>query len=162
MTKSELLSWLQEESRQWETLLEQIGLERMEQPGVAANWSIKDIVAHLNGWQVRLIARIQAALRGEPEPSTPWPAHLQTDDEVNAWIYESNRARSVREILDDTERLFQQLLAAITGLPDDVRIDAAHHVIWLGEKRFSASEFFDHFHDDHEADIRAWLAQVES
>jgi hypothetical protein len=27
--------------------------------------------------------------------------------------------------------------------------------------RFHRAEFFDHFQDDHEADIRAWLARVE-
>jgi hypothetical protein len=69
----------------------------MEQPGVAGPWSIKDIVAHLTGWRWRTVGRLQAALRGEPEPEPPWPAHLQTDDEINAWIYETNRdARCAR------------------------------------------------------------------
>jgi hypothetical protein len=134
---------------------------------VAGDWSMKDIAAHLTGWQPRLIARIQAAQRGEPEPPPPWPAHLQTEDEINAWIYEANRGRSVREVLDESHRVFQQLLAVIEGLPEDVRIDQVHqggrvyHLVWLGDKRFPAGEFFDHFHDDHEPDIRAWLARVE-
>ena len=164
MKKSELLSWLQEEYRQWEAFLDQIGPERMGQPGVNGDWSMKDIVAHLTGWQPRLITRIQAAQRGEPEPPPPWPAHLQTEDEVNAWIYESNRGRSVREVLDESRQVFQQLIAVIEGLPDEVRIERiepAYHLVWVGDKRFLAGEFFDHFHDDHEPDIRAWLARVE-
>ncbi len=168
MKKSELLNWLQEEYEQWEAFLDQIGPERMDQPGVAGHWSIKDIVAHLNDWQPKLIANIQAAQRGEPEPPPPWPAHLQADDEINAWIYESNRERSVREVLDESGRLFQQFLAVIEGLPEDVRIDQVHHegkvyyLVCLGDKRFPVGEFFDHFHDDHEPDIRAWLAQVKN
>jgi hypothetical protein len=79
MKKSELLDWLQEQNQQWEAFLEQIGRERIEQPGVAAHWSVRDIVAHLNGWQRNLVG-----------------------------------------------------------------------------------EFFDHFRDDHEPDIRAWLARVEN
>jgi hypothetical protein len=167
MKKSELLNWLQAEYQQWEAFLDQIGPERMDQPGVAGHWSIKDIVAHLTDWQPRLIARLQAAQRGEPEPPPPWPAHLQTDDDINAWIYESNRGRSVREVLDESQRVFQQLLAVIEGLPEDVRIDQVrqggrvYHLVWLGDQRFPAGEFFDHFHDDHEPDIRAWLARVE-
>jgi hypothetical protein len=74
LKKPELLHWLQEECRQWEALLEQIGPERMEQPGVNGQWSLKDLVAHLKGWQPRLIAHIQAAQRNEPEPPPPWPA----------------------------------------------------------------------------------------
>jgi hypothetical protein len=167
MKKSELLNWLQAEYRHWEAFLDRIGPERMEQPGVNGDWSMKDIVAHLTGWQPRLIARLQAAQRGEPEPPPPWPAHLQTDDDINAWIYESNRGRSVREVLDEAQRVFQQLLAVIEGLPEDVRIDQVrqggrvYHLVWLGDQRFPAGEFFDHFHDDHEPDIRAWLARVE-
>ncbi len=162
MKKSELLNWLQEEYQEWEALLDRIGPARMEQPGVNGEWSMKDLVAHLYyGWQPRLIASIQAAQRGEPEPPPPWPAHLQTDDEINAWIYETNQGRSVREVLDESHQLFQQLLAVIEDLPDDVRIEPERHLVWLGDKRFPAGEFFDHFHDDHEADVRAWLARVE-
>jgi len=162
MKKSELLNWLQEEYQEWQTLLDRIGPARMEQPGVNGEWSMKDLVAHLYyGWQPRLIASIQAAQRGEPEPSPPWPAHLQTDDEINAWIYETNQGRSVREVLDESHQLFQQLLAVIEDLPVDVRIEPEWHLVWLGDKRFPAGEFFDHFHDDHEADVRAWLARVE-
>jgi len=161
MKKSEILNWLQEEYQQWEAFLDQIGPARMDQPGVTGHWSIKDIVAHLTGWQPRLIARLQAAQRSEPEPPPPWPAHLQTEDEINAWIYEANRGRSVREVLEESHQVFQQLLAVIEGLPDDILIEPAYHIVRLGGQRFSASEFFDHFHDDHEPDMRAWLARVE-
>jgi hypothetical protein len=168
MQKSELLSWLREEYRQWEALLGQIGEAHLDQPGVNGDWSIKDVVAHLTGWQPRLIARIQAAQRGEPEPPPPWPAHLEDEDDINAWIYESNRGRSAREVLEESHLIFQQLLAVIDGLPDDVQIEQVHHkgrvyhFVWLGGERFPAGEFFDHFHDDHEPDVRAWLARVES
>ena len=169
MKKSELLKWLQTAYRQWEALLQQIGPNRMDQPGVNGDWSMKDIVAHLTGWNRRLVAHVQAAGRGEPEPPPPWPADLQTEDEINAWIYESNRGRSVREILDESRQDFQQLIAVIEGLPDEVRIqtiqaspDREFYLLWLGEERFPAGEFFDHFRDDHEPDVRAWLARVEN
>jgi hypothetical protein len=162
MKKSELLNWLQEEYRRWEALLDQIGPTRMEQPGVNGDWSMKDLVAHLTGWQPRLIAGIQAAQRGEPEPPPPWPAHLQSEDEVNAWIYESNRKRSLREALDESHQMFQRLIAVIEDLPDGVRIEEEWRLVYLGDKRFPAGEFFDHFHDDHEPDVRAWLARLEN
>ncbi len=67
----------------------------------------------------------------------------------------------MREVLDESHQVFQQLLAVIEGLPDDILIEPAYHIVRLGGQRFSASEFFDHFHDDHEPDMRAWLARVE-
>jgi hypothetical protein len=161
MNKSEFLNGLREEYQQWEALLNQIGEARMDQSGVAADWSIKDIVAHLTGWRRRTVARLQAAQRGEGEPPPYWPAHLQTDDEINAWIYESNRGRSVREVLGDSDHVFQQLLAAIEGLPDEVLSDPARHLPWLEAQSIKPSDFFGHFHEEHEPDMRAWLARGE-
>lgn len=161
MNKSELLNGFQEEYRQWEELLDQIGEARMNQPGAAADWSIKDIVAHLTGWRRRTVARLQVAQRGEPEPPPYWPAHLQTVDEINAWIYETNRGRSVREVLDDSDQVFQQLLAAFAGLPDEVLSDPARHLPWLEAESINPADFFGHFHEGHEPDMRAWLARVE-
>ena len=166
MKKSELLNWLQEEYKQWEVLLEQIGSTHMDEPGVNGQWSMKDVIAHLSDDNRRLVANIQAAQRSEPEPPPPWPAHLQTDDEINAWIYESNRGRSVRQVLDESHQLFQHLLAVVKELSEDVQIDTVHqggrayYLVRLDDQRVQPGEFFDHFHDDHEPDVRAWLARI--
>jgi hypothetical protein len=138
----------------------------MDQPGVNGDWSVKDVVAHLTGWNRWLVARLQAAGDGDPDPAPPWPADLQTEDEINAWIYESNRARPIGEILDETQHVHQQLLGAIASLPDEVRVeevrrDRTYYLLWIDDQRLPASEFFDHFHDDHEPDLRAWMARSE-
>jgi hypothetical protein len=161
MKKSELLNWLQKEYQNWEAFLDQIGPTRMDQPAVNGEWSMKDVVAHLTGWNRWLVARLQAAQHSEPEPSPPWPEHLKTDDEINEWIYKSNCQRPVSEVLDEMHDVFQQFISVIEGLPEDILIEPAYHILRLGSQRFSASEFFDHFHDDHEPDIRAWLARGE-
>jgi hypothetical protein len=158
MNKTELLDDLNKEQAQWEALLAQIGEARMDQAGVAGHWSIKDIVAHLTGWRRRTVARLQAAKRGEPEPPTAWPAHLQTDDEINAWIYDTNRDRSVRDVLADSREVFQQLVAAIEAFPEAELIDPQRFA-WMEGAPLTAAALFGHFHDEHEADMRAWLAQ---
>lgn len=166
MTKSELLHWLQEEYRQWQDLLAAIGSSRMEQPGADGHWSIKDLVAHLTGWQYRLNSHIGAAHRNEPEPPPPWPAHLQSDDEINGWIYEANHERPTSAVLADSQQMFQQLFTVMQALPADVRTETViaggkeYYVVWLGDKRFPPGEFFYHFRDDHEPAIRAWLERA--
>jgi hypothetical protein len=167
MNKSDFLSWLQEENQQWQALLAQIGPDHMDQGGVTGHWSIKDIVAHLTPDHDRLVANLQAAQRGEPEPPPPWPAHLQTDDEINAWIYATHHGRLVRDILHESREAFQQLRAVIEELPDDVPIETVrqgkreYYFVCLEDQRFQPGYFFDHFHDDHEPDIYAWLARVK-
>jgi hypothetical protein len=167
MNKSEFLSWLHEEYQQWQALLERVDPTQMEQIGVNSQWSFKDLVAHLTGWNRRLVDHVQAVVRRESEPPPPWPGHLQTDDEINAWIYETNRERSVRQILDETQQVFQQLFTVVQELPEDVRIETvrqgerAYYLVWLDDQRIQPGEFFDHFHDDHEQDVHAWLARIE-
>jgi hypothetical protein len=162
MKKAELLSWLQGKYAEWEELLAQIGEERMDRGGVNGDWSMKDIVAHLTAWNGYLVARLGAAQRGAGAPAPPWPAQIEAEDDINGWIYEANRHRSARDVLDETHRVHQQLLAVIAGFPDDVRverIEPAYHLVWVGDERFNVGEFFDHFKDDHEPDVRAWLAR---
>jgi hypothetical protein len=132
----------------------------MDQPGVAGFWSIKDVVAHLTGWRRRTVARLQAAQLGLPEPLPPWPAELQTDDGINAWIYRSSQGKSVREVLDESHQVFEQLLAAVEALPEEVLADVQRFP-WMEGRPFTAAEFFAHFHDEHEPDMRAWLAEAE-
>ncbi len=73
----------------------------------------------------------------------------------------------MEQVLDESRQVFQQLLAVVEGLPEDVRIEQVHqrgkvfHLVCLNDERFPVGEFFDHFQDDHEPDIRAWLARVE-
>ena len=156
MNKSDLLSGLKDEYKQWQALLDQIGPERMDQPDVAGHWSIKDIVAHLTGWRRRTLARFQAVQRGELEPPPPWPVHLQSDDEINTWIYETNRGRPVSDILAESHLVFEQLLAAIEGIPEERLLDLRNFP-WMGGQPLTAGAFFAHFHDEHEPDMRAWL-----
>lgn len=167
MNKSELLNWMQEEHRQWNALLERIGPTRMDQVGVNGLWSFKDLVAHLIPDGVRCISDLEAVQRNEPEPPPPWPEHLRTDDEINAWIYETNRERSVSQILDEAQQMFQRLFAVVKELPDDVQIETVHqgernyHLVHLNGQSIQPGYIFNHFHDDHEQDVRAWLKRMK-
>src|SRR5262249_37288304 len=110
LSKTQLLEELQQEYAYWQALLDDIGEAHMTQPDVAGGWSIKDIVAHLTGWRRRTIRRLQAMLKQETAFTPPWPPELQEDDEINAWIYESNRDRPLAEVLNDSRDVFQQFL----------------------------------------------------
>jgi len=47
-----------------------------------------------------------------------------------------------------------------------MQIDQIHerkkvfNLVWVNGERFLAGEFFDHYYDDHEPDVRAWLARL--
>lgn len=158
-SKAQLLSDLQNEQAAWEALLSSIGNERMTEPGVAGEWSIKDIIAHLTGWRRRTVGRFQAALQHQPEPTPFWPSHLQDDDEINAWLAESNRDRSLSAILQDDRDVFQQLVSILSEFPEEELFDP-HRFEWLEEdETLSGAALFSHFHEEHEPDILAWLSK---
>lgn len=162
MTKSELLIWLHDQYRQWQDLLREIGNTHMEEPGADGDWSIKDLVSHMTVWNHWLAVRMDAALHDKPAWAPPWPADLKTDDEINAWIYRAYHGMAVSEVLEQTHLVFQEFLTVVEQLPDDAkigRLDSGHFLVWLGDQRFEVGEFFDHFHDDHEPNVRAWLAR---
>lgn len=162
MNKLDLLAVLHEEYLEWEALLDQIGSIRMEQPGVNGEWSMKDMVAHLTIWNHWLVIRMEATQRGQPQPPPPWPAALQSEDEINAWIYETNRGRSLVDILDKSQKVFQALFSVVESLPEPIQIEKIaprYYLLWLDGKGFEVGEFFDHFHDDHEPNVRQWLAR---
>ncbi len=161
MNKADFLRDLDEENRQWEALLESIGEQRMEQPGVAGHWSVKDVVAHITSWRRRTVARLQAVARGEPQPAPIWPSNLTNDDEINAWFYEREHGKSVRQTLDESQQVFQQLRASIEALPEPTIMDA-NNFPWLEGQPLTAAILFSHFHDEHEADLRAFVARQDA
>ena len=158
MRRADLLAELKSENEAYESLLAQIGEERMDEPGAAGAWSIKDVVAHLAAWRRRTVGRLEAAARGEPEPAPPWPADLHDDDEINAWFHARDRAKSVPEVLAESRRVFQQLLSAIEKVPEDV-LEHPERLPWWQGTPVNGAAFFAHFHDEHEADVRAYLSR---
>jgi len=159
MRRADLLTQLDSERQAWEDLLAEIGEDRMEEPGVAGAWSIKDIVAHLTAWRRRTVGRLHAAARGQPEPAHEWPADLHEDDEINGWFHARDRAKSVAQVLSESRRVFEQLVSAIEKLPEDV-LDHPERLPWWQGAPVSGAAFFAHFHEEHEADMRAWLSRL--
>jgi hypothetical protein len=130
----------------------------MDAPIAPGQWSIKDIVAHIAGWRRRTVGRLRAAARGEGEPPNPWPAHLKDDDEINAWLHAASRDWPVSEVLRDSRQVFEDLLGAVEALPEEGLLDPDRFA-WMGGQPLSAAALFGHFHEEHEADMRGWLAR---
>ena len=155
-TKDDLLAHIQAEHANWRALVAEVGEERMEQPGPMGDWTFKDLVAHLTGWRERTIRRLEAG--PGREPTTAWPSHLTEDDEINQWIYEQNRDRPLREVLAEADASHQRLAAAVAALPEE-DLTTPGRFAWMEGKPLADGDFFGHLHEEHEPDIRAWLAR---
>ena len=163
MNKSELVRWLTEEQQKWELLIAAIGEDRMAQAGINGEWSMKDIIIHLTVWQRNHIVRLEAIVAEQPAPAAPWPSALTTEDEINAWMYQTHHEHTVRQVLDDAAAVYEQTMAFVNRLPDDTQVETIEgkfHAISLGGHTFAVGEFFHHFYDDHAADVLAWLSEA--
>ncbi len=99
--------------------------------------------------------------RGEPEPPAPWPRELDTDDTINAWINERSRGRSLADVLADARASYDRLAAVVRALPEDALVDPNRFAWAEGNAigpAIASGMFFGHLHDEHEPDVRAWLA----
>jgi hypothetical protein len=127
-TREELLKHIQDERAQWQALVAEVGEARMQQPGPMGEWTFKDLVAHLLGWRELSIRRLEAG-PGQ-EPPTPWPSQLTEDDEINDWIQAQSRDRPLRDVLDEADRSYERLAAAIGALPE-ADVTTAGRFAWL-------------------------------
>ena len=165
----ELTQMLHEAHQKWEKFIDEIPEERMEEPGVVAHLSMKDLIAHLNGWNKHFVGRFQAAQSGQPEPPADSPPEVTELDDINAWIYETNHERSLNDIRKDTNQFYQQIVAILDKLPNDTRIETIepepghiYHRVWIGEKYYYPLELYYHYFDDHEDDVEAWLSKIRA
>ncbi|CAN5564711.1 hypothetical protein BH10CHL1_BH10CHL1_07310 [soil metagenome] len=156
-TKQQLLAQIQNERAAWEALLGEVGLERMELPGVTGDWTMKDTIAHLATWWRRQVACAAAARRNERPPDHP----SQTDVEViNQWIYLINRDRPLKHVLDDAHAAWQQFESAIQALPESL-LDT--QLAWTEGRALGVGlidDYIAHLHEEHEPLIRSWLDQL--
>ena len=160
-SKTAVLEKIEAEKAQWEALLAEVGEQRMDQPGVAGAWTFKDVVAHLSAWRQRSLDRLEASSRSESSPAPPWPIALETVDEINEWIYEANRDRSLNDVLTESRELFDRMGAIVQAFPEEDLSEPARFE-WMDGQAIGPAildgSYFDHLHEKHEPAIREWLA----
>lgn len=164
-TTGEVLAAIERERAAWEALLAEVGEQRMLEPGPMGDWTFKDLAAHLTGWRVRTLQRLEAAAHGQPEPAPVWPANLQSDDEINAWIQEVNEDRLLGEVIADSRESYARLAEIIQMLPAETLHNPTSFP-WLGGQALGEAitngALSGHLHEEHEPDIRAWLATTKA
>ncbi len=159
--REDALAAIDQERDQWERLVAEVGEARLTEPIGVGQWTFKDLASHLNGWTNDSINRLRAQATGEPEPASAWPAHLTTDDEINDWIYQSDREKFASEVLQERAALFVRLRELVASLSDEQLTDAGQFGDLEGNSisaTLTDGTFFGHFHDEHEPQVRNWLS----
>ena len=70
ITKKKFLSTLHNERANWEVLLAKVDTSRITQPGVAGEWSLKDVIAHVAVYKIFSTSHNSCAI--SPRRGTDW------------------------------------------------------------------------------------------
>jgi len=118
-TKDALLADIRTERAALEEFLVALTPQQMVLSGAIAEWSVKDVLAHLAEWEQLLLVWYQAGLRGEvpplPAPGYKW---AQMDD-LNQVIYEKYRDRLLEDVLAYFRESYLQVLEAVQAMTED-------------------------------------------
>jgi tetratricopeptide (TPR) repeat protein len=85
--------------------------------GTADHWVIKDTVLHIAFWKKTQVERLVAAARGEA------PVELEHYEQVNARVFEEWRERPWPAVIDESERVFEALVAQIRAFDPEALTD---------------------------------------
>jgi uncharacterized damage-inducible protein DinB len=151
--KESLLHRLDETRQTIEDLLPEIDPEKDIYPG----WTIKQILAHITGWDDATIDALRAHGLGLP-PSIPT---IHSLDEYNRLTTSSRKDLTYNQILKEWRQTRQVLHDILEQLPDQRFLESIA-VPW-GRKTTITKlvNIFSHHEKEHAQDIIDWLKQPE-
>lgn len=153
-TTVRLLELIRAERAAFDALVAQADPARREVPGVAGEWSLKDVVAHVTWYEREMVELVRdRTLAG----SELWALPLE---ERNAAIYRLLRDKPAGEVLADDRATYAELLQALAGLPDAALVDPGQFRDMPADWEpwsLIADNTYVHYRD-HAAAMRAWLA----
>lgn len=159
LPKAVLIAELRASRDELESVVAQVPLECMNEPGACGSWSVKDVLAHLavgNDW---LALQLERRARREG----PGPEELQRDQELgladnetrNTYYAQQHRDLDLAYVRGWDRRANERLLAAMAALPETLLEEPDW---WTGGRALGS--VFDLDHDrEHARDIERWLEQ---
>ena len=164
--KEHILTALREQFNNWEELLASLSEEQVTAPYFDLDWSIKDVMAHLWGWQQISIARIEGGVLNR-EPEFPkWVIELgkvweEDANQTNALFYETNHDKPWSEIYQNWRDGFLQFLELGNEISERDLLDRDRYP-WLKgySLAFILVASYEH-HQEHLEKLVDWLRERE-
>ena len=133
--KEHILAALREQLDCWEELLASLREEEIIAPHFDFDWSIKDVIAHLWGWQQISIARMEGGVKDQ-EPKFPtWVTELgavweEDADLTNARMYQNIHDQPWSKVSQNWREGFLQFLESGNKISERDLLDSDRYR-WL-------------------------------
>lgn len=116
--RPKLIELLERTRDEEQAFVAQLTPQERERVGKVSDWSAKDLIAHLAGWQLRMADRLAELARGEDKPQ---PEDI---DAENALIWSEYSDRSWEEVLHALSTGYQRLMDNLHALSAEDLHDA--------------------------------------
>jgi uncharacterized damage-inducible protein DinB len=130
----------------WRQLLravDGIADEKLAEPGVTGDWSVKALLGHVAFWDEHALAEVERSLAGQPRQDNDWQAMNDADNLAR-------RERSLAEQRAALDRAHAALRERLAGIADSdaARVDEGIR-----------ADTYEHY-PDHQAEIARWRRQT--
>lgn len=111
-----------------------------EVPGVAGNWSVKEVVAHLTAYELGLLDILRTLQGAQP---TPYVLKMtQAREEFNQETVESRRYQTAQQVLTEYQDVQVLTTSQLSQIAPEL-IEAQGKLAWY-DKEMSLAELVDH------------------
>ncbi|MGB7340587.1 MAG: ClbS/DfsB family four-helix bundle protein [Phototrophicaceae bacterium] len=152
MSKQDMLNRIHLDRQSFAAIWQSLTDEHMiKRPGPQADWSVKDLIAHIVWWENFMIWRINDKLSGGAGKRE------KSIEAYNIQIFEDNKDRDLSETLTEFEDNFSKVIEFVKTLSDEQINDPA--VINIsGESllHYLAGDTFAHY-DAHRDDLQSYV-----
>jgi hypothetical protein len=125
----------------------------LTEPGVAGDWTVKDILAHVTWWEEEALRHLPLIITGGRPPR--YSVAYGGIDAFNALMAEEKRGLSLSEVQAQLDQTHQRLIDYIQSVPEDQ---------FTRETRFRRRLRLDTYshYPTHTKAIREWREQRSS
>ncbi|MGH2614839.1 MAG: DinB family protein [Thermomicrobiales bacterium] len=117
MTRQQLLTRLEMAWLAFQDSYAGLSDEQLREPGVAGDWSVKDLIAHVTWWEEEALNHLPLILKGSRPPR--YSVAYGGIDAFNALMAEQKRDLSLANVRDEFEETHRRLVAYIQTVPED-------------------------------------------
>jgi Protein of unknown function (DUF1706) len=177
--KSELIRAMEAGRSEWDRVLSQIDEQYLSEPSVEGVWSVKQIVAHVAGYEEWTAAFLNDRLNPgagnlaahdafwqqqldvyrQDHPDFPARMNETDDDQTNAVVVAAYDQYTAREVLERERQAYQGLLSAVRVTSESQLIESGT----FGRKSIMEilpNQCYGHY-QMHLPAIQRWLAQQQ-
>ncbi len=116
MTRDQLLVRIETAWQAFQSSYAGLSEESLQKPGVAGDWSVKDIIAHVAWWEDEALKHLPHILAGGRPPR--YSVAYGGVDAFNAMMREQRQDRSFADILLAADRSHRQLMDYVRRGPE--------------------------------------------